>query len=200
MRWRWPIRRARPAVAAVAPEVQAFGQVVYQGNNVNTPIVGVTPDYGPVRNYTVQEGDFITQANVQAQVGRGRARRQRGQLSCSPTARTRSARSIRINNIPFRVVGVLAAKGGSGFGNQDDQVLVPITTAMARLQRGRCGGGNVVYADQRAGGRASRRWTRPSQQIGDILRQRHHILLRGRLHHPQPGRTCCRAPTRSPAC
>src|SRR5512142_1738628 len=52
-------------VAAVAPEMDTFGQAVYMGNNVNTRIVGVTPDYQLVRNYSVQEGDFITQANVQ---------------------------------------------------------------------------------------------------------------------------------------
>ena len=56
----------------------AFGQVVYQGNNVNTRIVGVTPDYGPVRNYTVQEGDFITPGQRAGQVVRGGAGRQRG--------------------------------------------------------------------------------------------------------------------------
>ena len=49
-----------------------------------------------------------------------------------------------VRNIPFKVVGVLQAKGGGGFGNQDDQILVPITTAMARLSRARSSGGAVV--------------------------------------------------------
>src|SRR5512143_3620220 len=53
-----------PAVAAVAAQTGAFGQVVYQGNNVNTQILGVTANYGTVRNYTVQEGDFISEGNV----------------------------------------------------------------------------------------------------------------------------------------
>src|SRR5512139_2659416 len=53
-----------PAVAAVAPEMDAFGRVVYLGNNTNTRVLGVTPDYATVRNYTVQEGDFISAANV----------------------------------------------------------------------------------------------------------------------------------------
>ena len=81
---------------------------------------------------------------------------------------------IRINNISFQVVGVLVAKGGGGFGNQDDQVLVPITTAMARLQRNQTAAGQgidqisvqVTAADQ---------MDAATQQIGDILRKRHHI-------------------------
>jgi putative ABC transport system permease protein len=163
-----------PAVAAVAPQVQAFGQVVYQGNNVNTQIVGVTADYGPVRNYAVQEGDFITQANVQAKsavavIGSNVA------SELFTGGQDPVGQSVRINNIPFRVAGVLVTKGGGGFGNQDDQILVPLTTAMARLQRGRAGAGSTVS-------QISVQVTSPSQmdaaiqQISDILRQRHHVL------------------------
>jgi putative ABC transport system permease protein len=163
-----------PALAAVAPQVQAFGQVVFQGNNVNTQIVGVTADYGPVRNYTVQEGDFITLANVQAKsavavIGSNVA------SELFTAGQDAVGQSIRINNIPFRVAGVLLTKGGGGFGNQDDQILVPLTTAMARLQRGRAGAGTTVS-------QISVQVSSPSQmdaaiqQISDILRQRHHVL------------------------
>src|SRR5512135_2438764 len=54
--------QAAPAIVAAAPEMDSFGQVVYLGNNTNTRVLGVTPDYSPVRNYQVQEGDFITQS------------------------------------------------------------------------------------------------------------------------------------------
>ena len=162
-----------PAVAAVAPQVQAFGQVVYQGNNVNTPVLGVTADYGPVRNYTVQEGDFISTANVQARsavvvVGAGVA------ASLFTSGQDPIGLSVRINNIPFKVIGVLTSKGGSGMGNQDDQVLVPITTAMSRLSRSRMGSGNVVsqisvqVVDQNQMDAAT-------QQISEVLRERHHV-------------------------
>jgi putative ABC transport system permease protein len=161
-----------PAVAAVAPEMDSFGQVVFMGNNVNTRILGVTPDYSAVRNYQVAEGDFITQANVQA---RSSVAILGANVASSLFGDTDPVgQSVRINNISFRVVGVLTAKGGGGFGNQDDQVLVPITTAMARLQRNRSGAGNtinqisvqVVSAGQ---------MDAATQQIGEILRQRHHI-------------------------
>jgi putative ABC transport system permease protein len=162
-----------PAIAEVAPEMRAFGQVVYRGSNVNSPVVGVTPEYSDVRNYTVDDGDFIAQTNVQATapvavLGANVA----SELfnGAEPVGQT-----VRINNIPFRVVGVLAAKGGGGFGNQDDQVLVPITTAIARLQRNQTARGQsvsqisvqVTSADQ---------MDAATQEITDVLRERHHIV------------------------
>lgn len=162
-----------PAVAAVAPEMDAFGQVVYQGNNVNTRIMGVTADYSTVRNATVQEGEFITDGNVTAKasvvvIGANVA----GSLFTNgqdPVGQT-----IRINNISFKVVGVLTAKGGSGMGNQDDQVLVPITTAMARLQRNQTASGNSIsQISVQVTGKSQ--MTAATQQITAILEQRHHI-------------------------
>jgi putative ABC transport system permease protein len=161
-----------PAVAAAAPEVRTFGQVVYLGNNVNTQIVGVTPDYESVRNYQVQSGEFINQANVTA--------RSLVALLGANVANTLFngedpvGQSVRINNVTFRVIGLLEAKGGSGFGNQDDQVLVPLTTALSRLQRNRSGGGNVVSQVSVQVVDANQ-MDAAIQQIGDVLRQRHHI-------------------------
>jgi putative ABC transport system permease protein len=162
-----------PAVAAIAPEQDAFGQVVYMGNNVNTRVLGVTPDYGPVRNYAVAEGDFIGPAHVTgkstvAVLGANVAN------TLFTNGQDPVGQVIRINNNAFRVIGVLVAKGGSGFGNQDDQILVPITTAQARLQRNRSAGGNRI--DQ-----ISVQVTDGTQmqnaidQISAILRERHHI-------------------------
>jgi putative ABC transport system permease protein len=161
------------AVAAVAPQVGAFGQVVYKGNNVNTQILGVTADYASVRNYAVEYGEFITENNALAKqavavVGAGVAE----DLFTDGTDPV--GQSVRINNIPFRIVGVLEAKGGSGMGSQDDQILVPITTAMARLSRNRSGASNtvsqisvqVVSKDQ---------IDAATEQIGAVLRERHNI-------------------------
>jgi putative ABC transport system permease protein len=162
-----------PAVAGVAPEVRAFGQVVYQGNNANTPIAGVTPDYQGVRNYNVQSGEFINQANITSRslvavIGANVA----SELFTGgedPVGQT-----IRINNVPFRVIGVLESKGGSGFGNQDDQVLVPLTTAITRLQRNRFGSGNVISQISVQVVDANQ-MDLATQQISEVLRQRHHI-------------------------
>jgi len=165
-----------PAVAAVAPQAEAMGQVVYMGNNVNTRIAGVTADYGPVRNYTVQDGEFVTEAHVQAKssvVVLGANVASTLFENASPVGQ-----SVRINNITFKVIGVLTAKGGSGMGNQDDMVVVPITTAMARLSRNRAGSGNVIsqisvqVVD-------AKQMDAAIEQIGAVLRDRHNIRYEG---------------------
>ena len=161
-----------PAVAAVAPQVQAFGQVVYLSNNVNTQVIGVTQDYEPVRNYSVQDGEFITEANVQA---RSTVVVLGANVATSLFADTSAVgQSVRINNISFKVVGVLTAKGGSGMGNQDDLALVPITTAMTRLQRGRAGAGNVI-SQISVQVTDAKQMDAAIEQISAVLRDRHNI-------------------------
>ena len=162
-----------PAVAAVAPELDTFGQIVYQGNNTNARVVGVTPAYEQVRNSPVQDGDFITQANVDS---RSLVAVLGPQVASAlfTDGQEPVGQVIRINNISFKVVGVLQPKGGSGFGNADDQVFVPITTAMARLQRGRSQGGNVVSMIS-VQAVSAKDMDAATQQITAILEQRHHI-------------------------
>jgi len=161
-----------PAVVAAAPEVRSFGQVVYQGDNVNTQIVGVTPEYETVRNYHVQSGEFISQANVTA-------RSPIAVLGANVASQLFSdndpvGQTVRINNITFKVGGVLESKGGSGFGNQDDQVLIPLTTVLSRLERGRFRGGNIVSQISVQAASADQ-IDAALQQVSDVLRERHHI-------------------------
>jgi putative ABC transport system permease protein len=160
------------AVAAVAPEVRNFGQAVYQGNNANTQIVGVTPEYESVRNFKVQSGEFINAANVTARstvavIGAGI-------MNSLFNGEDPVGQTLRINNVGFKVVGVLESKGGSGFGNQDDQILVPLTTVAARLQRGNFRGSNLVnqISVQAAG---ENQMGAAIQQISEVLRERHKI-------------------------
>jgi putative ABC transport system permease protein len=162
-----------PVVAAVAPQVDTYSQIVYQGDNVNARVLGVTAAYASVRNAVVQEGEFLSEDNVTAKssvvvLGANVA----GELFTDgqdPVGQT-----IRINNISFKVVGVLEAKGSSGMGNQDDQVIVPITTAMARLSRNQTSSGisvsqiSVQVADKSQMDAAI-------QQITAILEERHTI-------------------------
>ena len=107
-------------------------EVSYAGESGFTQALGVTPDYETVRNANVAEGEFINQDHM---LGRAAVA-----LLGPDTAETLFGRSagvtgelIRIEGQPFRVIGVLEAKGGSGFNNPDDQVLVPLTTGQSRL-------------------------------------------------------------------
>ena len=103
-------------VVTVAPVAEDRAQVVYMGNNTNTRLMGVTADYQTVLNMTVSDGDFISEANVTARssvvvIGSTVATDLFGD-SISAVGQ-----NIRINSLTFKVIGVLASKGGTSFMN-----------------------------------------------------------------------------------
>ncbi|MCX5748840.1 MAG: ABC transporter permease [Candidatus Saganbacteria bacterium] len=119
------------AVKSVVPYASGRAQVVFQNKNWNTSVVGTGTDYQAVRDAVPQNGKFFSpgeyagRAKV-AVIGVTVANELFG--SENPVGK-----QIRINRISFKVVGVLPEKGVSGFRNQDDQIIVPVTTAMYRL-------------------------------------------------------------------
>jgi putative ABC transport system permease protein len=121
-----------PSVEIVAPVLQGSFLVGAVGQTTTTSISGVTPDYFPLRNYTVTEGEFITEENL---LGRASVA-----LIGPGTADTLFGRhdglvgeNITIDGQPFRIIGVLASKGGGMFGSEDNSVLIPFSTAQTRL-------------------------------------------------------------------
>lgn len=123
-----------PAVEGVAPALQGNGEVSFAGESAITSITGVTPAYSPVRNYRVAEGEFIREEHV---LGRSSVVLLGTDVAEKLFDRTEGlvGESVRIEGQPFRVIGVLEARGGSSFSNEDDQVLVPLSTAQTRLIR-----------------------------------------------------------------
>ncbi|WP_312524002.1 ABC transporter permease [Anaerospora sp.] len=119
-------------VNKVAPSVSKQYQLVAGNQNWMTAVMGTTPDYLDVRNMVVQAGSFITDKDLET--------RERVAV-IGPTVSSNLfgdanpiGQSIRINNTPFRIVGVLESKGQSaGGGDQDDTVVIPLTTAQERL-------------------------------------------------------------------
>jgi putative ABC transport system permease protein len=114
-------------VAAVAPQVSAQAVIVVGDKNTTTSVVGTTADYLAVRTYEMWQGAFLTDvANAESL---------RVAVLGSTTAddlgldENSIGSEILVGGIPFRVVGILQAKGSSGIGSEDDQVLVPIATA-----------------------------------------------------------------------
>jgi len=123
-----------PSVVAVAPVIQDSGKVTYGRESTTTSITGVTPDYASVRKYTVTEGDFIDQEQMLGQAS--------VVLLGSEVADKLFGRrdglvgeTVRIESQPFRIIGVLKPKGGSSFSNADNLVMIPFSTAQARLIR-----------------------------------------------------------------
>lgn len=127
------IKQSSPSVLAVAPSVSRSVQVVYQQRNTNTQITGTTPEYLQVRAANTQVGRFFNESELNgkakvAVVGTTVVQNLFGFADVNPVGET-----IRLNGIPFRIVGVMESKGSTGFQNQDDMIFVPITTAQERL-------------------------------------------------------------------
>lgn len=116
----------------VAPSVQKAYQVVNGNQNWNTTVYGITYEYMSIRSLTVNSGSFISDNDIStrtrvAVIGATVASNLFG--STNPVGK-----NIRINNDPYKIIGVLDNKGQSAMGqDQDDCVLIPITTAMERL-------------------------------------------------------------------
>ncbi len=118
-------------VKRVSPSVRGRGQVVYENKNWNTLIEGVGKDYAEMKSSQPVVGKFFTKEEEKARaklalLGITVARELFGDEN--PVGKT-----IKINRINFRVIGVLPEKGQSPHGDRDDVVVVPVTTAMYRV-------------------------------------------------------------------
>jgi putative ABC transport system permease protein len=121
-----------PSVASAAPQSSTNAQVVASGDNWFTSIQGSTPSWTDVRNWPVASGRFFTQAEVD-QEGKVAVLGSTVAQNLFPTG-SPVGQTVVVKNVPFRVLGVMTSKGQSGFGrDQDDFVIVPITTLLDRL-------------------------------------------------------------------
>ncbi|HKB60148.1 MAG TPA: ABC transporter permease [Gallionellaceae bacterium] len=160
-----------PGVGAVAPAAPGTAQLVYGANNWSTSVYGTTPSYLVVRNWTLAEGAPFTESDVRsatrvALLGQTVVQNLFGNED--PVGRT-----IRIKDSPYLVLGVLAAKGQSLDGrDQDDTVLIPVTTAQRKLFGSQFQGSVRFMMVQ-----ATSAGVMPAVQkeMTDLLRQRHRI-------------------------
>ncbi|MFA5113921.1 MAG: ABC transporter permease [Candidatus Margulisiibacteriota bacterium] len=123
--------QALDGVKYVIPYVQGRGQAVYGNRNWSTSINGTSVDYQYVRDAVPVQGRFFTQTeeHLRAKVAvLGKQVADQLFPDGNPLGKW-----IKINRINFQVIGVLPEKGGGGFMNQDDQIFVPLSTAMHRL-------------------------------------------------------------------
>jgi len=119
------------SISKVSPEISRRGQITAGRNNTNTQIVGATSSYAIVHSIEMQSGSFISAQDVAglrnvAVIGPQVVADLFG--GADPTGQ-----AIRINKIPFTIIGLTVSKGGTGFSNQDDIVFIPITTAQKTI-------------------------------------------------------------------
>jgi putative ABC transport system permease protein len=171
-----PLRVA--GAAAVVPVLGRSAIVTFGDNTTNTTLRATTPDYAAARNYRVLSGRFLTAGDLEERarvvvIGQTTLNRL-FELDEAPLGAT-----IRINGYPFRVVGILDKKGATPFGDEDDILMVPYTTAAARLFSVRTlrGESRVSLILVKAADPA--RQEALIAQIVDVLRERHNIPYRG---------------------
>lgn len=160
-----------PGIAAAAPVASGTAQVVYGPNNWSTGISGVTPDYLEVANWQIAEGAWMSESDVRsatrvAVLGLTVAQNLFGEEEAV-------GKTIRIKQSPFVVIGVLAPKGQSLDGrDQDDTILVPVRTAQRQLF-----GQQFQNTVRHIMVQATSASVMPAaeREMNDLLRQRHRI-------------------------
>jgi len=162
------IKREVPSVSMVTPSVNTRGQLIAGNQNWNTSLQGVSEQYPDVRKWQIQSGTFFTDADVRTAarvIVIGQTLADTLYPGADPVGQT-----IRVSNLPFRVVGVMAAKGQDPQGrDQDDIAFAPYTTVQKKvLGRDRIQIAYVSAISQDA------TYTAQSQ-ITDLLRQRHKL-------------------------
>ena len=163
-------RQTSPDVVTAIPSAGGRAQLTYGNQNWNSTLTGTTQDFPSVRNYQVDTGQFFTSGEVDASSK---------VAVIGPTVATNLfggadpiGQVMKINRQNFRVIGVFAPKGSSGgFNNQDDLVVVPITSAWSYLLGGR--GRNVaqIYVEATS----AEATTAASTEVTQVLLDRHHI-------------------------
>ncbi len=167
------IHKEVPAVQYTTGSVRGTTQIVYAENNWSTTWQGVQPDWFDINGWTIAQGAQF-EAHDYSAAGKtvllGQTVRQQLFGDEDPTGQT-----VRIGRVPFRVAGVLAAKGQGGFGqDQDDVLVVPLDTARRRLTRAATLPPGAVQQIS-LGIAKGESLDAVQSQIEDLLRQRHRI-------------------------
>jgi len=159
-------------IAAIAPISTGNAQIIFSGNNWNTSIIGTSPTYFSIRGWNVNSGELFSDADIRsanrvALIGKTVAENLFGD-DIDPIGKT-----IRIKKSPFMILGVLESKGQSFDGrDQDDTIIVPITTAQRKLF------GNQIPGSVRmimAQAKSEKYMGVAEDAINDLIRQRHNI-------------------------
>ena len=159
-------------IAAIAPISTGNAQIIFSGNNWNTSIIGTSPTYFSIRGWNVGSGELFSDADIRsanrvALIGKTVAENLFGD-DIDPIGKT-----IRIKKSPFTILGVLESKGQSFDGrDQDDTIIVPITTAQRKLF------GNQIPGSVRmimAQAKSEKYMGVAEDAINDLIRQRHNI-------------------------
>jgi putative ABC transport system permease protein len=165
------IARECPSVLASSPIVGAGGQVIYRNTNWNpNDMLGVGTDYLRVRNWRLRRGGFFTDRDITSAAKVcviGQTLVEKLFQTTNPIGET-----IRIRNIPFRIIGILEAKGANMVGaDQDNVLLAPYTTIRKRLRGSSFDHVDVIFVSARS----MNQMAQAEHEIKQLLFERHRI-------------------------
>ncbi|MDW8326056.1 MAG: ABC transporter permease [Anaerolineales bacterium] len=165
-----------PDVVAVAPAAGNFASVEFGRENAFVQVLGVPPNYAEVSNYSVNDGDWFSENDE-----RGAARvAVLGQTVVKRLFRDELplGQTVKINQVPFRVIGTLTPRGGGLFGDQDNIVFIPLSTAQQRVYNLRTADGKLAVSSISLQVRDASLMDSTAQQVAEVLRDSRGINFR----------------------
>jgi putative ABC transport system permease protein len=163
-----------PDIAAIAPEVVSYIQISHKRRNMEVQVSGTTPDYVKVRSWSPRLGNFFSESDL-------RERRRVVVLGTVVYQRLFEPneypieQTVQINNLTFRVIGVMEEKGGSSLDNLDEQIFMPFTTAQDRLLRLKTISGDYKVSVIYISVRTAERMDAVQEEVTILLRKLHNI-------------------------
>ena len=169
-----------PDARIVAPEYSRSTQVIFGNSNVNTSVLGTTPDYAQAFELEMTRGRFIEDKDVDkratvAVLGYETAQDLFGAFDPVGQKIKVALPGEGSARVALTVVGVVAEQGGSGFGSTDDRVYVPISTAQTRLFNARNPRGELMVTRINVVAASEDRTKAAQDDISDLLRRRHEV-------------------------
>jgi putative ABC transport system permease protein len=163
------VRTQCPNVRAITPVARVNAQLVFADQNWATQVLGTNPEYVDIRRYEINNGRMFTDTDL------------RGAAKVCIVGQTvvdnlfsgndPVGSTVRIRRLPFEVIGTLAAKGQAAMGqDQDDVVLIPLTTASKKFQGGQTRV-SMVFGSASSGDEV----TQAQEEISEVLRTRHKL-------------------------
>lgn len=156
-------------VNAVSPELQSRSQITTGGNNTNTSVIGVYPQYKDIRKVEMSSGVFISQSDIDSMKKVAVLGPQVVEDLFGEGATNVVGKTIRIAGKQLRIIGVTVSKGGSGFNNQDDVIYVPLSTAQKQIF------GSNYLTSIAVEAKTAEVMTDAQNEIGYLLLDRHKI-------------------------
>ncbi|MBP7691780.1 MAG: ABC transporter permease [Anaerolineales bacterium] len=166
-----------PELTAVAAELTNFTLVEYGRENTTVQVSGVSRNYLGVRQFSLADGEFFSETDERS-AARVAVLGQTVVKRLFPDGDYPLGQTVKINRIPFKIIGTLVSKGGGAFGDQDNVVMIPLSTAQQRVYNARTAAGRFSVSTIYAQARDADQLDAAASQIAEVLREFRDITFR----------------------